>query len=105
MRQRVEDDVDAHIERGLALGRRVVVDVGVLPAVAQVRVVGVEDDHPALVEDGVTARRAAVVLVDFREAAGEIVEDVIYIVVGRQLDERAVRERRPHSRRQDSSRP
>ena len=29
MRQRVQDDIHAHFERGLALVRRVVVDVGV----------------------------------------------------------------------------
>ena len=85
------DDVDAHAQRLVALLGRVGVDAGVLEPVAEIGVVGIEDDHAAVVERAERARRAAVVLVDLRQAAREVVQLVEHRVDERQLDQRRAR--------------
>ena len=56
---------------------RIVIDLGVLPTVADVGFVGVEDGYAPVKDDGESLRRFAIVLVNLRQAVGEIVTAVV----------------------------
>ena len=64
--QDIDHYVNSHPKRLLALFRWVIVNLRIFQTVSYVALVVVEDDHAAFVEKAISARRLAVMLVDFR---------------------------------------
>src|SRR6266850_5368927 len=71
MRDRVGGDVDREAQRGRTLLGRVVVDPGILDAVPDVAVEGVEHEQAASLDHSEYPRGASIVLVDLGRARGK----------------------------------
>src|SRR5438034_2309939 len=67
--------------------RRIVVDLGILPPVTQVGLIGIVHDQPVAQKDTETLRRQAIMLVDLGDAPGEVVHQVIDGVAQRDLNQ------------------
>src|SRR5207302_677845 len=86
----VRVEIHAHAQRGLMQFGRVVVDLGVLPPVAQVRLIGIVYDQTVTQKNAEPLRRQAVVLVDLGDALRERIGYVIDRVCQRNFNERVV---------------
>jgi len=62
-------------------------DIGVLPAIAEVALIGIKDNQSSFVKNPEALRWFAVVLVDFRQTVREIVKTMEYLVVEREFHE------------------
>src|SRR2546430_7976577 len=87
----VREEIDAHAQRGLVQFWGVVVDLGVLPPVAQVRLIGIVYDQTVTQKNAEALRRQAVMLVDLGEALRELIRYVIDGVCQRDFNEGVVR--------------
>ena len=83
----VLEDIGAHLEGFKMSGGRVVVDVGVLPAVAEVTLVGKEAHQPSFEKEAIGPWRLVVVLMDLGKPFGEVETLVEYGMRGRELHE------------------
>ena len=71
--------------------RRIVMDLGIFPSVAQVRLIGIVHDQAVTQKDAEPLRRQAVVLVDLGDPLGKLIRHVIDRVGQRNFNKRVVR--------------
>src|SRR6185436_11562621 len=96
MRQRIVDDVETHAQRLFALFGRIVMNVFILEAVTEVRVVRIEYNQPSIVNNAVALRGPSIVLMNLRQSVREFVKTMKNGMRIRDLDQRCLGEDAAH---------